>query len=128
VTVEPFKGKPGTPPELKLRTEFKALMEKRGWFVHITHGNAWSSGLPDLFCAHVNYGVRWIEVKHADSYHFTRDQKRVFPLMSAKGVGIWVVALPRNYSESLLDYEYRNVVVEGPPNWTKYLGHSKRPY
>ena len=115
-------------PEEHVRAGFVALMEKRGWFVHITHGNQFSSGLPDLFCAHVNYGVRWIEVKHADAYHFTRDQLRVFPQMTSKGVGIWIIALPRNYTEHQLVYEYENVIVNGPPNWTKYQGHSKRPY
>lgn len=116
------------PPELKLRTALVELMERRGWFVHITHGSAYSSGLPDLYCAHVNYGVRWLEVKNAAGYHFTKDQLRVFPLMVAKNVGIWVVALYPNFTEMQLVNEYENVVVNGPPNWVKYYGHSTRPY
>jgi len=115
-------------PEEHIRAGLVKLLLERGWFVKITHGNEYSSGLPDLYCLHVNWGQRWIEVKHADSYHFTRAQLDTFPQMSVKGAGIWVVALPRNYTQSMLEYEYKNVVCDGPPNWTVYLGHSKRPY
>ena len=121
-----FKKKEG--PEFKLRKDLIELLRRRKWYVHIMHGSAYSSGLPDLYCAHQNHGIRWIEVKNADSYHFTRDQLTEFPLMMAAGVGIWVVALPVGFTEAQLEYEYKNVVIEGPPNWTKYLGHSRRPY
>lgn len=126
--MEPKQFKRRQGPELGIRTALVELMERRKWFVHITHGSVYSSGLPDLYCAHVNYGQRWIEVKHADAYHFTDDQMRVFSKMVEKNVGIWIVALPRDPSESMLEYEYENVVVKGPPNWQKYLGHSRRPY
>lgn len=104
------------------------LMERRQWYTKITHGNAYSSGLPDVFAAHLSYGVRWIEFKHAGSYHFTPAQQREFPKMVAKNVGIWIVAMHVPFTDEQLDYEYRNVIVEGPPNWTKYFGHSRRPY
>lgn len=115
-------------PEQVVRRKLVELMERRKWYVHITHGNAYSHGLPDLYCGHVNHGLRWIECKNADSYHFTSAQLREFPKMMAVGIGIWVVALPVGFSEAALEYEYENVIIKGPPNWTKYLGHSKRPY
>lgn len=126
--MDPLPIRKATPPELILRTKLVELMERRQWFVHITHGSAYSSGLPDLFCAHVNYGVRWIECKNAAGYHFTVAQRDVFPKMTAKNVGIWIVALFPGFSDEMLDYEYRNVLIEGPPNWTKFLNHSTRPY
>lgn len=115
-------------PETKLRADLVELMERRKWFVHITHGNAYSKGLPDLYCAHRNHGVRWVECKNADSYHFTIDQLRIFPKIVEAGVGIWIAALPEGFTDAQLEYEYKSVVLEGPPNWTKYYGHSRRPY
>lgn len=126
--MNPLKLKKGPDPELVLRTKLVELMQKRQWYVHITHGNAYSKGLPDLYAAHINYGLRWIETKNAAGYHFTRDQLIEFPLMMAKNVGIWVVALYPGFTDAQLMYEYENVVQNGPPNWTKYLGHSTRPY
>lgn len=126
--MDPHKSKKGPFPETKLRGDLISLMETRGWYCKIIHGNAYTNGIPDFFAAHINYGYRWIETKNADSYHFTDAQKREFPLMSAKNVGIWVVALPVGFTESQLDYEYRNVIVEGGPNWGKYWGRTRRPY
>lgn len=116
------------PPEHGIRTKLVELMERRGWYVKIIHGNAYTNGLPDIFAAHIAYGMRWIEVKHADSYHFTDGQKREFPKMCAKNVGIWIVALKNDPTDAQVAYEYENVVVNGPPNWTKYWSHSRRPY
>lgn len=115
-------------PEEKLRSDLVKLMQERKWWVHITHGSAYSSGLPDLLACHANYGYRFIEVKNADAYHFTPRQVEEFPKMMAAGVGIYVVALPVGFSEGLLILEYETVIVNGGPNWTKYLNHSKRPY
>lgn len=120
-------GKP-RPPEEKLRNALVDLMRSLKWWVHITHGNAYSHGLPDLIAGHRNYGIRFIEVKNADAYHFTAAQEREFPAMMAAGVGIYVVALPVGFSEKLLFHEYESVIVNGPPNWTKYYGHSRRPF
>lgn len=116
------------PPEEKLRSALVKLMKELQWWVHITHGNAYSHGLPDLIASHVNYGIRFIEVKNADAYHFTHAQEVEFPLMMKAGVGIHVVALPVGFSQGLLQLEYETVIVNGPPNWTKYYGHSRRPY
>jgi hypothetical protein len=117
-----------TSPEDKLRGALVKLMRARHWWVHITHGGAYSSGLPDLLACHVNYGYRFIEVKNADAYHFTVRQEEEFPKMMAAGVGIYVIALPVGFTDRQLEYEYTSVIVNGGPNWTKYLGHSKRPY
>lgn len=120
-------GKLREQPELHVRTKFIELMTLRGWFTHITHGNRHSNGLPDIYAAHLNWGQRWLEVKNADAYHFTSHQLRVFPKIVAKGVGIWIVALPCSFSEQQIENEYKMICNE-PPNWTKYLKHSKRPY
>ena len=125
--MDPLKPKKNTQPELHVRTKFIEVMERRSWFVHITHGNAYSNGLPDVYAAHVNHGARWIEVKHSAGYHFTDAQKRVFPKLTAKNIGIWVVALSPGFTEQQLEHEYRMLCYD-PPNWTKYLGHSRRPY
>lgn len=117
-----------TTPEEKIVKALMRLMRERRWWVHKTHGGTYSSGLPDLLACHVNYGYRFIEVKNADSYHFTHRQEQEFDVMMKAGVGIYVVALPVGFTEKQLVYEYESVVVNGGPNWTKYLNHSKRPY
>lgn len=104
------------------------LMAERRWWVHKTHGGAYSSGLPDILAFHANYGFRFIEVKNADSYHFTPRQMQEFDAMMKLGVPLHVVALPVGFTEAKLVYEYESVIVNGGSNWTKYLNHSKRPY
>lgn len=117
-----------TTPEEKIVHALTKLMRERKWWVHKTHGGAYSSGLTDLLACHKNYGYRFIEVKNADSYHFTDRQHIEFDLMMKSGVGIYVVALRVGFTQRDLEHEYQSVIVDGGPNWTKYLGHSKRPY
>lgn len=116
------------PPEEKIRDALVKLMRELGWWVHITHGGAYSSGLPDLLACHSAYGYRFIELKNADSYHFTARQEIEFAEMMKCGVGLHVVALPVGFTERQLFHEYVTVIVNGGPNWTKYLNHSRRPY
>lgn len=118
----------GGPPEEKVVRALMKLMRERQWWVHKTHGGAYSSGLPDLIAFHRNYGYRLIEVKNADSYHFTPRQIEEFGVMLKLGVGIYVFALPVGFTEKQLVYEYEKVIVNGGPNWTYFLNHSKKPW
>jgi len=51
----------------------------------------------------------------------------ILDALTAKNIGIWVVALSPGFTEQQLEHEYRMLCYD-PPNWTKYLGHSRRPY
>lgn len=98
-------------PEAKLSREIQAYAEPRGWLVERTHGNRYQSGFPDLFLAHVDYGQRWVDVKRADHYTFTRAQRIKWPEWERNGVGIWILCYATQD-------EYNKLF--GPPNWRDY--------
>lgn len=87
-------------------------MESRGWFVLVTHGSKFQSGLPDLWCGHKNHGQRWVELKNPTAYHFTPAQLVTFKKISEVGVGIWVLL-------AATEDEYNKLW--RPPNWWTYL-------
>ena len=124
--MEPKQTRSSKGPEGPIKQAIKDFLEARQWAVIITHGNMWQAGLPDLYIAHQNHGTRWVEVKYAEKYEFTRDQLRVFPLLTSKGVGIWVLALAHHKNTVELEQEYKKLWL--PPNWHHYVGHSRRPF
>ena len=77
-------------PEAKIQQAIIAKLKIHDWYVKSTHGNIYQTGLPDLFCAHRKYGIRWCECKNPAGYSFTPAQRENFLLMSAAGVGIWI--------------------------------------
>lgn len=66
-------------------------LRAREWLVKVTHGNGYQSGFPDLFATHPVYKMRWIEVKVATQFSFTKAQVQDFPRMEASGSPIWVL-------------------------------------
>ena len=108
----PFKPKVKTGPEAKIQEAITKKLKYLGWLVKATHGNMFQSGFPDLFCAHVRYGQRWVEVKNPVSYKFTPAQREWFPQFSAAQCGIWILI---SDSESEINKLF------GPPNWHTYL-------
>lgn len=98
-------------PEKTIEIAIRNKLSSRGWFVIKTHGNAFQSGLPDLYATHSKYGVRWIEVK-TPTGTFTPAQRDTFPKMSANGSPIWVLT-------SADDYELQKLF--GPENWFWFL-------
>jgi hypothetical protein len=99
-------------PETQLADRLKRFLEARGWTVLNTHGNAFQKGLPDKYCLHDKYKQRWIEVKNADRYHFTKAQLEVFPIIDRCRVGIWILT-------AATEEEYDKLFHE--PNWKDYL-------
>lgn len=83
----------------------------RGWFVKSTHGNAYQSGFPDLFCCHYTYGHRWLEVKKPKGYKFTPAQIEWFPKFCANGSKIWIATTPVGVHQLLMQ----------PSNWHMFL-------
>lgn len=80
-----------TRPEAAIQAKLQDYLKVRDWLVKSTHGSAYQSGFPDLYCAHRKFGTRWIEVKNKTNYRFTDAQLEYFPLLDAKGVGIWIL-------------------------------------
>ena len=107
-----LKGSKKDGPELQIRTAIINKLTLLGWYCIITHGNAFQSGLPDIYACHRMYGTRWIEVKNPKGYAFTEAQNRVFPEFTAKGVGIWILV---SDSDSEMDKLFK------PANWIFFL-------
>lgn len=117
--MQPKKFRAGPGPEAPIKAAIKTLLESRGWFVVVTHGNQFQSGLPDLYAIHKNNGQRWIEVKNPEAYSFTTAQLATFPEFSSRSVGIYVLI-------AASEEEYKKLFL--PPNWGYYVGHSKKPF
>lgn len=113
----PLKLAPNTSegPESIIRGKIITKLEALGWFCKITHGNMYQSGFPDLFCCHLQRGIRLIEVKNPLAFSFTPAQQIDFPKFKASGVGIWILfsdsddeiaklAKPANWQEIFLQW------------------------
>lgn len=98
-------------PEKTIQDAVIDKLRLQGWFVKSTHGSIFQAGFPDLYCAHQKYGARWAEVKNYTSFRFTAAQLETFPLMTAAGVGIWVVTSVLEVPDLFFK----------PPNWFMYL-------
>ena len=105
-------GKAG--PEAKIQSDIITFLRDREWFVRHLHGNAYQSGFPDLWCCHVRYGHRWVEVKLPGMIgsRFTAAQLEVFPKLCANGSGVWVIT-------GATESEYKKLWKKS--NWWAYL-------
>lgn len=101
-----------TGPEAEIQAALLRFLKIKDWHVMETHGNMYQAGFPDLYICHYSLGTRWVEVKVKDKYKFTPAQLKNFPMMSAKGVGIWILT-------AATENEYRKL--QGPANWAFFL-------
>ena len=109
--MDPFKAESVTGPEAKIEKKVIAKLREYEWFVKKLHGNAYQSGLPDLFAAHARYGQRFIEIKYIEKFSFTQAQQQDFPALQAAGVGIWILTD---------DTVGELAKLFKPPNWQEY--------
>lgn len=113
--MEPKPLRNSETPEGKIKRELIKFLRERKWLVIVTHGNAFQSGLPDLYLAHVNFGQRWCEIKNPLRYSFTKAQMYTFPDLFKHGVGVWILC-------GASDDEYQKLF--DPPNFHRFIGHS----
>lgn len=117
--MDPFKPEGKKGPEAILQRRLMIELKGRDWYVKSTHGNMYQSGFPDLYCFHKHHGQRWVECKVKDKYSFTSAQLENFPLMTAHGIGIWILT---GYDQFELDKLMK------APNWHLFLPSIKRMY
>lgn len=98
--------------ESKIREALIKKLTSLGWMVIIIHGNLHTFGFPDLFCTHMKYGIRLVEIKNPIAYAFTAAQLETFPKLMAHGAGVWILT-----SDS--DEEIGKLFK--PANWYIYL-------
>jgi hypothetical protein len=101
--------------ELQIQRELVEFLRARGWMVQTMWADSYQNGIPDLYCFHIQWGHRWVEVKRPKGYSFTRRQKQRFPAWSAAGIGIWILNAATQEQYDLLF---------GPPNWRSYWRES----
>ncbi len=99
-------------PEWHIQQDLIVYLETRGWLVERMIGNAFQTGIPDLYVSHPKWGSRWIDVKNPGAYSFTKAQKRKWPVWERFGVGIWIV--------TSADQEGYDKLF-APPNWRSYV-------
>ena len=80
-------------PEADIQKEIVKMLIRKTWFVKVMHASDQLSGVPDLWACHSIYGQRWIEVKlpNMEGSKFTSAQKRDFPQMLSRHIGIWIL-------------------------------------
>jgi len=108
--------KPRERPERLIQDKLIAFLEKRGWYVKETHGNAFQSGFPDLYAVHPLYGQRWIEVKNPGKYQFTDAQIETFTKWASCSIKVWVLT-------AATEDEYKKLFAQA--NWHHYLPVNK---
>lgn len=99
-------------PESIIQEAILKYLRERGWVCKETHGNAYQSGFPDVYATHATWRQRWIEVKVAERFSFTKAQLRDYPLMVANGSPIWIMT-------EATDAEYKKLF--GPHNLHEFL-------
>ncbi len=109
---------PRVGPEAKIQRALVKLLRADGWYVFVTHGNTYQAGLPDLYLTHKIYGIRWIDVKNPKRYKLTTAQKKVWPLLTEHGTGIWILT---EATQEQIDLLFK------PPNWEQFWKKKKQP-
>jgi hypothetical protein len=102
--------------EWHIQQKLTAYLKAEGWHVERMIGNAFQTGVPDLYAAHPKWGTRWIDVKRpGKDYSFTKAQKRKWPVWEAFGIGIWIL--------TGVDQENYDRLFKAP-NWRDYWKES----
>ncbi len=105
-----IKAKHG--PEWHIQKRLVEYLERRGWLVEVMHGNAFQQGIPDLWLWNQRLKLaRWVDVKYAKKYTFTKAQRIKWPTWDSRGIGIWILTEANQT-------EYDKLF--GPPNWKTY--------
>ena len=97
--------------EAGIQRDVIAYLRLRGWFVIRLTGNAYQTGIPDIWAWHPKFDFRWIDLKRPDRYDFTAAQKAKWPQWHAAGVGVWIMT-------AASQEEYDKLF--SPPNWRDY--------
>ena len=108
--------RPREGPEHKIQRQLIEYLTNRGWHCEVMHGNAFQRGIPDLWIWNPRLKLyRWVDVKHAARYSFTKEQRIKWPLWASLGIGIWILTAAKQE-------EYDKLF--GPPNWKDYWKES----
>lgn len=97
--------------ESAIQRDVVDFLEEREWLVEVTTCNAYQKGLPDLYCFHLSFGHRWIDVKRPKGSTLTKSQCQKWTKWRQAGLGVWIMIAPT-------EHEYLKLF--NPPNWRKW--------
>lgn len=120
--MDPFKARAKNGPEFHIQNKWVKFLESKGWHVERMVGNAFQTGIPDLYLAHSRYGTRWVDVKVYGRYTFTKAQKKKWPIWESYGVGIWIIGAKssKDCTKDHMLEEHEQVLVSGSPNFRDF--------
>lgn len=118
--MDSFKPRAGHGPEFHIQNRWVDFLEGKKWYVERLVGNAYQSGIPDLFIAHPDHGTRWVDIKVYGSYNFTKAQRLKWPLWEKAGIGIWIIGArsPDECTKEFMINEYP--ILMDTPNWRQF--------
>ena len=106
VGVEMLFKEPKGHPERDGRQRAQKFMEQRGWyFFPKLHGSIFQIGYPDSFCAHKEFGTRWIEWKVRGG-SLESSQVKLFTKFAEFGIPVYIMFDEHDYPV-LFDERYR---------------------
>lgn len=127
--MDPLNPRAKHGPEYHIQGLWSDFLEAKGWHVERLIGNAYQSGIPDLYIAHREYGTRWVDIKVYGSYSFTKAQRDKWPIWEKNGIGIWILGAKSKEActKSHMISEYEKLFE--PPNLRDYWKESwdKKP-
>lgn len=122
--MDPYKARAKHGPEFYIQNLYVDFLECREWHVERLIGNAFQTGIPDLFIGHARYGCRWVDIKVYGKYNFTKAQRHKWPTWEKFGIGIWILGAESREActkeHMIADYD----LLFQPPNWRQYWKES----
>lgn len=105
--------------EWYIQEDLREFLETRGWMVERIIGNALQMGLPDLYAHHPTWDGRWIDVKVAGAYSFTKAQRKKWRYWEKFNCGVWILtaADETEYAKLFGPANFRDY---WKPSWDKH--------
>lgn len=118
--MEAFVPRSSKGPEAWIQEKWVKFLRAKGWHVERVIGNAFQSGLPDIYIMHPKHGTRWIDLKVSGRYTFTPAQRYKWPIWEHYGVGVWILDAPSKEActKSLMIEQYNRLFQ--PPNMRSF--------
>jgi hypothetical protein len=114
-------------PEYYVQNLYIPFLETRGWWVERFIGNAFQSGIPDLYLFNEQWGERWVDIKIFDRYSFTPAQRDKWPKWEKVGIGIWILGAESREACTRKHMAEQHKLLFQPPNWRDFWKDSWDP-
>lgn len=120
--MDAFKARAAHGPEFYIQNKWVDFLTNKQWHVERMVGNAFQTGIPDLYLGHKKYGTRWVDVKVYGRYSFTKAQRRKWPVWEKYNIGIWIIGAKSSAecTKEHMTEEYERILIKSKPNWRDF--------